>query len=96
MKAVAMRMMHAEKEVYVVGETITPAIRNGDVLIVLSGSGTTSSSVHSATQASKSGATVFLVTADEDVLGTAPFLQGLVLPAATKSKNMHIVRQSSH
>lgn len=93
MKAVAMRMMHAEKEVYVVGETITPAIRTGDALIVLSGSGTTSSSVHSATQATNSGATVFLVTADEDALGTAPFQQGLVLPAATKSKK-HVHRKT--
>lgn len=93
MKAVAMRLMHAGKTVYAVGETVTPAMRDGDVLLVLSGSGTTASSVHVAQQAQKSGAELFLVTADEDALRSAPFRQGLVIPAATKS-NKHQDRKT--
>lgn len=89
MKAVAMRMMHAGKTVFVVGETITPSITQEDVLLVLSGSGTTPSSVYVAQQAKKSGATIFLITADADALKTAPFSKGLVIPAATKSHKHH-------
>lgn len=85
MKAVAMRMMHAGKDVFVVGETITPAISKEDVLLILSGSGTTPSSVRIAQQANKSGATIFLITANADELEFVPFTKRLVIPAATKS-----------
>src|SRR5690242_18419180 len=37
----AMRLMHLGKQAYVVGETITPAIGRGDLLIAISGSGET-------------------------------------------------------
>lgn len=37
-KAIAMRLMHGGYEVYVVGETITPSIGKGDVLLLVSGS----------------------------------------------------------
>ncbi|MBS7287515.1 MAG: 6-phospho-3-hexuloisomerase [Candidatus Freyarchaeota archaeon] len=40
-RAFAMRLMHLGYEVFVVGETITPAVREGDILIAISGSGTT-------------------------------------------------------
>ncbi len=40
-RAFAMRLMHLGYEVFVVGETITPALREGDILIAISGSGTT-------------------------------------------------------
>lgn len=85
MKAIAMRMMHAGKRVYVTGETITPSIQEMDILLVMSGSGTTISSVNLAKQAMKSGADVFLITADEDAITSPPFTQGIVIPAATKS-----------
>ncbi|WP_245619069.1 SIS domain-containing protein [Methanogenium cariaci] len=42
-KAFAMRLMHIGMESYVVGETITPAMQNGDLLVVFSGSGETHS-----------------------------------------------------
>lgn len=38
-KGFAMRLMHLGYEVYVVGETITPAIKENDVVIAVSGSG---------------------------------------------------------
>jgi 6-phospho-3-hexuloisomerase len=40
-RAFAMRLMHLGFQVYVVGETITPSIGKGDLIIALSGSGTT-------------------------------------------------------
>lgn len=40
-RAFAMRLMHVGKEVYVVGETVTPGIEPGDVLVLGSGSGET-------------------------------------------------------
>jgi 6-phospho-3-hexuloisomerase len=41
----AMRFMHLGYTVFIVGETNTPAILEGDLLLVASGSGTTSSVV---------------------------------------------------
>jgi 6-phospho-3-hexuloisomerase len=40
-RAFAMRLMHLGFQVYVMGETITPSIGKGDLIIALSGSGTT-------------------------------------------------------
>ena len=38
-----MRLMHLGFNVYVVGETVTPAVETDDLLIVISGSGETKS-----------------------------------------------------
>lgn len=45
LKMTAMRFMHLGFKVHVVGETTTPAILENDLLIVGSGSGTTSTLV---------------------------------------------------
>lgn len=45
-KAFAMRLMHLGKEVFFIGETITPAVLPGDVVFLISGSGNTSSVVN--------------------------------------------------
>jgi len=45
-KAFAMRLMHLGKEVFFIGETITPAALPGDVIFLISGSGNTSSVVN--------------------------------------------------
>lgn len=37
----AMRLMHSAHSVYMVGEVVTPAIKKGDLLIIVSGSGGT-------------------------------------------------------
>jgi 6-phospho-3-hexuloisomerase len=50
-KMAAMRFMHLGYTVFIVGETNTPAILEGDLLLVASGSGTTSSVVSSAEKA---------------------------------------------
>jgi len=61
-KAFAMRLMHLDFNVYVVGETITPAFEPGDLLIAISGSGETTSIVDAAKIAKKEGGKVVAIT----------------------------------
>jgi len=63
-KAFAMRLMHLGFDVYVVGETTTPAIRKGDVLLAISGSGKTMSTLLIARTAKRLGATVYAITSN--------------------------------
>lgn len=83
-KAFAMRLMHLGLAVHVVGESTTPAVRSGDTVVAISGSGTTTGTVRVAEQARSSGARVHCVTTDPG----SPLAQlcdtVLVLPAATK------------
>ncbi len=57
-KAFAMRLMHLGLPVHVVGETTTPSVADGDVVVGVSGSGTTAGTVRVAEQAVKVGAAV--------------------------------------
>jgi len=66
MKALAMRLMHAGLEAYVVGETVTPAIEPGDLLIVGSGSGQTRTTLAMVQAAAAEGAHVVALTAHAD------------------------------
>jgi 6-phospho-3-hexuloisomerase len=85
LRMTAMRLMHLGLDVHVVGEVTTPAIRPGDVLLVASGSGTTSGIVAAGEQAVEVGASVIAVstTADSPLAELAAVT--LVLPAATKT-----------
>ncbi|WP_174729088.1 6-phospho-3-hexuloisomerase [Mesobacillus harenae] len=84
-KAIAMRLMHSGKSVHVVGETTTPAIKENDILVVLSGSAKTAQTVNVSESASKAGATVFLITTNKEVLDHEGWVSGgLLIPAATK------------
>lgn len=58
----AMRMMHMGYASYVVGETVTPAIRPGDLLLIASGSGSTGTLTVMAEKAKSAGATLALIT----------------------------------
>src|ERR1035437_9007710 len=84
MRMVAMRLMHLGLRVHVAGEVTAPAIASGDLLVVASGSGTTSGAVHAAEVANKVGAQVLALTATpESTLGKlAQHL--IVVPAAAK------------
>ncbi len=64
-RAFAMRLMHLGLQVYVVGETITPAIGVGDLLVAVSGSGSTRSVVLVAVTAKRLGARVAVLTSHE-------------------------------
>lgn len=65
-RAFAMRLMHAGKEVYIVGETVTPGIEKGDVLVLSSGSGETKGLISMAEKAKEIGAEVVAVTITPD------------------------------
>ncbi|WP_342433257.1 6-phospho-3-hexuloisomerase [Neobacillus sp. FSL H8-0543] len=85
-KAFAMRLMHGGYTVYVVGETITPSISEGDLLILISGSGSTSSIHELAVRARDLGAIVTLVTTNRDSKIASVSHHLLVIPAATKHR----------
>lgn len=65
-KCAAMRLMHLGKPAHVAGETTTPAIQTGQMLVAVSGSGETGSMVHLAKTARNRGAMVALITAAPD------------------------------
>jgi len=62
MRTFAMRLMQIGYDAYVVFDTSTPAMREGDVLIVGSGSGTTETVVSIAKQAKKLGGQLIFLT----------------------------------
>jgi 6-phospho-3-hexuloisomerase len=62
-RAFAMRLMQMGLHCFVVGETVTPAIGKGDLLIIGSGSGETPGLLNTAHRAREAGADVALVTA---------------------------------
>jgi 6-phospho-3-hexuloisomerase len=64
MRALGMRVMHLGKTVFVVGETATPSITSGDLLILGSGSGATPTLLPIAGEARQYGANILLFTAD--------------------------------
>jgi len=66
LRTAAMRMMHLGLTTFVVGDCTTPAINSGDLLIVASGSGSTSSVVHAAKTAKQKNAKVVVITANGD------------------------------
>lgn len=83
-KAFAMRLMHCGYNAYVIGETITPSIDKGDLLMGISASGTSPSLLHHFSKAEEVGATTFVVTASTEQ-GLLP--RGtLVIPAASKHR----------
>lgn len=83
-KAFAMRLMHGGFLVHVIGETVTPSIEADDLLVAISGSGSTGAILQFASKAKELGAKVFLVTTNRDSK-IASICDGmLVIPAATK------------
>lgn len=61
-RAFAMRLMHLGIDVHVIGETITPALRDDDFLVALSGSGKTSFAVSAAKIAKRIGTKIAVIT----------------------------------
>jgi 6-phospho-3-hexuloisomerase len=65
-RAFALRLLHLGYDVYVVGETITPALKPGDTLVVFSGSGETLSMASICETVKGLGGFVCLITASPD------------------------------
>ncbi|WP_206832754.1 6-phospho-3-hexuloisomerase [Alicyclobacillus fructus] len=83
-KAFAMRLMHLGATVYVVGETITPAVGEGDLLVGVSGSGETEAVVSTTEKSLRAGAMAYAITANVDSPLAQRASATLVVPAATK------------
>jgi 6-phospho-3-hexuloisomerase len=85
LRMAAMRLMHLGLDVHVAGDTTTPAIREGDLLIAASGSGTTAGVVRAASTAAAVGARVAVYTTDPGSPLAARADAVVVIPAARKT-----------
>lgn len=65
-RAFAMRLMHLGINVHMVGGVVTPAIGKGDLVLLISGSGESTSVVNSAKIAKNAGADVSLISSYPD------------------------------
>jgi 6-phospho-3-hexuloisomerase len=65
-KAFAMRLMHLGLHAYVIGETITPALNKGDVMVVFSGSGRTKTVADLAETAKEIGGRICLISSNAE------------------------------
>jgi len=65
-KAFAMRLMHLGFHAYVVGETITPALNKGDLMVIFSGSGRTKTVADLAETAKGIGGRICLISSNAD------------------------------
>lgn len=66
LRALAMRLAQMGKTAYVVGETVTPAVASGDLLILASASGTTHSVCRYARIAADLGVDLLVISAREE------------------------------
>lgn len=84
-RAFAMRLMHIGYHPYVIGETITPSIQKGDVLVAVSGSGNTQSILELAEKAKNNGVTLIGVTSNKSSKLGKIADKLIVVPGATKA-----------
>jgi len=86
-RAFAMRLMHLGLDTHVVGETITPSLREDDLLVAVSGSGETSLTMSAAEIAKKIGAKITAVTSypKSDLAKISDHI--VVLPGRTKTES---------
>jgi 6-phospho-3-hexuloisomerase len=85
LRMAAMRLMHLGLTVHVAGDTTTPAISSLDLLLVASGSGTTSGVVKSAETAAKAGAHIAAFTTNPDSPLARLADAVVIIPAAQKT-----------
>ena len=83
-RAFAMRLMHLGLTTHVVGETTTPSIRSGDLLVSCSASGETQVTVLVSQVAQTAGARVFAITATPDSPMARLANETIVIGAPTK------------
>jgi len=83
-RALAMRLMHLGLSTYVVGETTTPAIQSGDLLVACSASGETQVTVLVSQVAREAGARVFAITATPDSPMARQADETIIIPAPSK------------
>jgi 6-phospho-3-hexuloisomerase len=87
MGAFAIRLTHLDIPCHVVGESTTPSLQAGDVLLVGSGSGETVTAILTAEKARDNGGTLAVLTArPESMLGRMADLL-VVLPAPVREES---------
>lgn len=91
-KMVAMRLMHSGYSVYVAGETTTPAFKEKDLLIILSGSGKGHSVDHMLEKVQSIGGRTALVTAADSVETKQQFNAVLFINASTKHNEIKTIQ----
>jgi 6-phospho 3-hexuloisomerase len=62
-RAFAMRLVQIGRSAYVIGESVTPIVRAGDVVVILSGAGESYSSIQTANIVRREGAELIVLTA---------------------------------
>lgn len=85
LRMAAMRLMHLGHTVHIAGDTTTPAISSGDLLLVASGSGTTPGVVKAAETAASVGARIagFTASPESPLAGLSNAV--VIIPAAQKT-----------
>ena len=89
----AMRLMHLGLRVHVAGEVTAPAVGEGDVVIGVSGSGTTATVVAAAETADKVGALVIAVTTAPESPLAKRAARVLLVPAAVKQDHSNSITE---
>ncbi|WP_028122856.1 6-phospho-3-hexuloisomerase [Epilithonimonas tenax] len=85
LRMAAMRLMHIGLAVFIVGDTLTPAILEGDILLAASGSGTTPSVINVVEKAISQKAKVTVLTASLESKLAQLADHILFVPAASKT-----------
>ena len=85
-KMFGMRLMHSGYQIYIVGETNTPSLESNDLLLLISGSGGTSSLLNYAKKAKEIDAKVALVTTNKESAIGSQSTYIVRVPAATKKR----------
>lgn len=83
-KGFAMRLMHIGYTVFFVGETITPALREGDLFVAVSGSGKSANVCNDAKKAKAAGAELIAVTSKLDSPLASAADKVLLIPGTVK------------
>ena len=96
MRCFAMRLMQLGLNVHVVGETTSPALESGDVLLIGSGSGKTERLINYAKLAGKAKAHLAIATTDPvtPIARLADFV--ISIPAPTPKSSQDKTSQKSH
>ena len=84
LRCFCMRLMHLGYHVYFCGETITPAIEPGDMLVVLSGSGETPSTLEAVMATKRRKAFTFAIVGTIESRITSAVDRYIHLPGTTK------------
>lgn len=93
LKAFAMRLMQLGLNSFVVGETTTPSVQKGDLLIVASASGETDSVNMMAESAIKQDIDLFIISASTDSTLAKIQTPDIVLQSGTKFSQSQVSQQ---